>query len=355
MLKFLKSPEFNISSFLLLSLFLVLFMELGNNLIFEMKLNKNLKGEAAIINNLGFIRGDIQRYVKLKILHQNYKIIGDNKIKKIRGKIDYVFLDVYRSLINKPFILEDKKFFEIYNKEKNIWEKIKNYQIKNENDIKELYFLSEKEWGYTNLTTKKTEELFRSEFQELNNIHRILIFFESLTILFLILISYYYIRKGVELEAKKNKLTGLYNRGYFENLKKNFEGKNKTKNWYFLMFDVDNFKQINDTYGHLVGDEVLRNIGTIIKNVIRKEDIGIRYGGEEFLIIFNKIKKEKLNEIIKTLQNEIRKLKIGNQNITVSGAVSGYHGGEIDKIIKKIDEGLYKVKQNGKDNIIFLD
>lgn len=83
-------------------------------------------------------------------------------------------------------------------------------------------------------------------------------------------------------------ITGLYNRNYLEEIRETI-CYSKFKNISLILIDIDNLKNINDNYGHLEGDKAIEIVGNSIKNNIRTEDIGIRYGGDEFIIIlFNK-------------------------------------------------------------------
>ena len=83
----------------------------------------------------------------------------------------------------------------------------------------------------------------------------------------------------------KDVQTGLYNRRYYSQLEKNLFLDSS-----ILMIDIDNFKRINDTYGHYVGDKVIQMVASIISKNCRNTDIPIRYGGEEFVLILNGVK-----------------------------------------------------------------
>ncbi|MEF1208002.1 GGDEF domain-containing protein, partial [Photobacterium damselae] len=76
-------------------------------------------------------------------------------------------------------------------------------------------------------------------------------------------------------------MTGFYRRDFYE------KKLNKLDNFSMLLIDIDNFKKINDTYGHKKGDDVIRQVARLIMDNIRQKDIAIRWGGEEFIIIFN--------------------------------------------------------------------
>jgi diguanylate cyclase (GGDEF)-like protein len=127
------------------------------------------------------------------------------------------------------------------------------------------------------------------------------------------------------------------------------------------ILDIDNFKTINDTYGHLVGDRVLRHVALQIKNSLRTCDIVARYGGEEFLIILPDT--DEINAIMaldRVKMNIAKKpIRVGREylNITVSIGVTEISNNEHTlSSIDKADKALYKAKKNGKNKIeVFLN
>lgn len=146
---------------------------------------------------------------------------------------------------------------------------------------------------------------------------------------------------------KKDKITGLATREDLDD----FISKLKRTN-VFALCDIDDFKKVNDNYGHQIGDQVLNMLGTIIKENIRKNDFAGRYGGEEFLIIFDtdnvEIVKKRIDEI-----NKIFNLKSKNLNLSFSAGISIYEKNKTtSKTIKEIDIALYYVKRNGKNGSI---
>ncbi|HLR35422.1 MAG TPA: GGDEF domain-containing protein [Tissierellales bacterium] len=113
-------------------------------------------------------------------------------------------------------------------------------------------------------------------------------------------------------------LTGLYNRNYLEEQINNSKLiKYKLKNYCLIFIDIDNLKGINDNYGHVKGDKVIKIVGESIKDSMRKEDIAIRYGGDEFIILTFNQNKKIANSIIQTIKKEIRQ-SIGKEKINIS-------------------------------------
>ena len=122
------------------------------------------------------------------------------------------------------------------------------------------------------------------------------------------------------------------------------------------MLDIDDFKKVNDTYGHVKGDEVLRKIGQIIASSVRETDIAGRYGGEEFLIIFPGSDEEEAKTAVERILEEIRSYeweKLGTGRITMSAGVARAKPGKtVTEIIGMADKALYEAKKQGKDRCL---
>lgn len=150
-------------------------------------------------------------------------------------------------------------------------------------------------------------------------------------------------------------LTGLYNRRYImERMKEEIERANRyAYTLSIIILDVDYFKQINDNWGHLVGDEVLITISSELKRQIRKVDIIGRYGGEEFILVLPYADEKLALKVAEKLRVSIHNLDWHNYSITttLSGGVAGYTGESIDELIKKADYKLYQAKRNGRNRI----
>ena len=128
-------------------------------------------------------------------------------------------------------------------------------------------------------------------------------------------------------------------------------GKNNDLNLVVAVVDLDNFKEINDRYGHLVGDFVLVKIVEKIKKLIRKENKVYRYGGDEFIIVFNRTDIETAKHIIERIIHKIDKtlLKYKDEliKVTVSIGLTKHHAGDdFETIIKRADDALYEAKKN---------
>lgn len=160
-------------------------------------------------------------------------------------------------------------------------------------------------------------------------------------------------------EAIHDDLTGLHNRKYFnERLIDEIDrSKRYGSSLNLLLCDIDYFKNVNDTYGHSVGDEVLKWIGSIFRNKLRKTDIVARYGGEEFGIILLDTEKEKALEIADDLRRSIGESSVpGNETVkvTVSIGISafGIDANTFEGLLNSADRALYRAKSLGRNQVI---
>ncbi|PNT93185.1 hypothetical protein CDQ83_06540 [Clostridium thermosuccinogenes] len=180
------------------------------------------------------------------------------------------------------------------------------------------------------------------------------------------------IRKYEELHkrefklARTDKLTGLANRRYFEQKlaeeARYSDASGKPVN--ILIFDIDNFKKFNDTYGHIFGDKLLELFADIIKKNIRKSDIPIRYGGEEFLILIRDLDKKTARNVAERIRSQLEKQCIvlvdstnESKMMTVSCGLSQYpeDSKDISEVVKFADMALYRAKQTGKNTVVSYD
>lgn len=163
--------------------------------------------------------------------------------------------------------------------------------------------------------------------------------------------------------AITDSLTGIYNRGFFyASLSKEFARTERFKlPLTFLLLDIDYFKKINDTYGHLQGDDVLRKVARIFKKNIRVYDILGRYGGEEFSIVMPEAKQGDGFGLAERIRQEVEQYTFGSENkgmkCTISIGVSSYPDAEIktiEDLIRKADTALYKAKSEGRNRVCSL-
>jgi len=153
-------------------------------------------------------------------------------------------------------------------------------------------------------------------------------------------------------ELNMDSLTKAYSRNVFEKDIEKFikAGKDKSLNAAIVIFDLDYFKTINDTYGHLVGDFVLIKVVQFVKNIIRAEDRIYRFGGDEFIIVFNRIDKKLIEKIVEKIRKkvELTKLKYKEHilNLTLSiGVACHIQKDSLESWLHRADKALYDSKK----------
>lgn len=159
--------------------------------------------------------------------------------------------------------------------------------------------------------------------------------------------------------AHTDHLTSLWNYGYFQYKLDEEILKAKTKKLplSLMMIDIDNFKKLNDTLGHLRGDEVLKKISSILRQTSRKADIVCRYGGEEFSIVLPLTTKEEGYQIGERIKDAVYQENILEKEITVSIGVAELTSlcDDKEKLIAAADNALYKAKREGKNKVIVAE
>ena len=158
-------------------------------------------------------------------------------------------------------------------------------------------------------------------------------------------------------ESIADGLTGLYQRKFFklrleEELKRSKRYKHPLS---LAMIDIDNFKRVNDEHGHLMGDEVLKEVALVLKKSTRLEDIVARYGGEEFVIVMPHTPVENMRKTGERLRAEIEQMEISGVRITISVGIGHFDGKDMDfdhrDLIRRADEALYLAKKRGRNRV----
>ncbi|MDF1884562.1 GGDEF domain-containing protein, partial [Sulfurimonas sp. SAG-AH-194-C21] len=161
--------------------------------------------------------------------------------------------------------------------------------------------------------------------------------------------------KRLNYLAKTDSLTQVHNRySILEILSHELQRAQRSKSkMSLLMFDIDFFKKINDTYGHDTGDNILRELSTVTLKSLRNIDFLGRYGGEEFLILMPDTSSQDALAIANRVKTNITKhLFSENIEVTISlGLVQLQENESIDELLKRADELMYSSKDNGRDRI----
>lgn len=309
-------------------------------------------------------------------LHDSVDLIEVGKINNAYGNLYYNKNDYDNALNYYYKAYNNLKEKSVFKMSKDIVNRlIKIYEIKGERE-QELYWRRNGELLDENSNDNENgivieiiEKIHKDKYREINNNKKFiynlkvgLIFFILTTIILILtlLISVLYSRNkkrekvNLILKEKINKdpLTGAYNREYFNNIVSTYD-ENK-KQCIIAILDIDDYKKINDSYGHLFGDYILIELVKVIKKILNKKDILVRYGGEEFLII---VEKKSLMDIspLEKIRKEIEEYNWKeNVEITVTIGAAKYDGKKsVTDTILLADKLLYKGKNSGKNVVIY--
>jgi diguanylate cyclase (GGDEF)-like protein len=167
----------------------------------------------------------------------------------------------------------------------------------------------------------------------------------------------------IKEQAIRDPLTDVYNRRYLDETfpRELARAQRELSELSIVMLDLDYFKAINDTHGHSVGDQVLKNIAMCLMRSIRQNDFVARFGGEEFIIVMPGMPAQQAYERMELCRKEIEKIvTLYNDkkiSITISGGIAScvtYHETQ-DELVKKADDALYESKANGRNRITLAD
>jgi two-component system, cell cycle response regulator len=172
-----------------------------------------------------------------------------------------------------------------------------------------------------------------------------------------------HMQEDVYKRATRDPLTNAFNRRQFEevlNRELSFQKRNAQNGLGIIMFDVDHFKKVNDSFGHLAGDEVLRGIGQRVPTLIRTEDVFARLGGEEFAVLVRndtiegiKILSERLRESMEKKPAEFEGRAIPFTVSVGSTLLLGAQTMTPEALVQLADEALYDAKHNGRNRCVF--
>jgi diguanylate cyclase (GGDEF)-like protein/PAS domain S-box-containing protein len=171
------------------------------------------------------------------------------------------------------------------------------------------------------------------------------------------------IRLGEKLAAQsiRDPLTGLFNRRYMEESlhREILRAERKKIPIGIVMADIDFFKQFNDRYGHLAGDDLLARVGEFLNSSIRGADVACRYGGEEFILFLPESSIENTYKRMDKIREDLQRLEVRSHgellaSITISFGIASYpdHGTDAGTLINKADAALYRAKQDGRNRIV---
>jgi len=163
--------------------------------------------------------------------------------------------------------------------------------------------------------------------------------------------------KELEKNSNLDPLTKIFNRRALDTyLDKICSRKSLNHELHLLMLDIDDFKKVNDIHGHLAGDKVLIYLAKLLRKTLRDGDKLFRYGGEEFIIILNRVQKDSCYEITQRILESVRSNRLIYKGkslcVTVSIGATSYHKGDTPtSLIERADRALYKSKKSGKNQM----
>jgi len=164
--------------------------------------------------------------------------------------------------------------------------------------------------------------------------------------------------KEKELQANTDALTGLSNRRLFEKAYGNLVKQDPSMGIALIMIDIDKFKLFNDNHGHLMGDQVLKLVGRLMKSQCPAPLLPVRYGGEEFALLCPGIDANEAGEIAEGLREKLHSVSLSNKRtgkklppVTASFGVSVCRGEGLNQLIEKADAALYMAKEKGRNRV----
>jgi len=203
--------------------------------------------------------------------------------------------------------------------------------------------------------------LYKEEYLEILPLYTSLLSIYKLTLMMNNAMTIEYANKVIE-EMQFDTLTGLYRKDLFEEIVKKemaLVWRDKKHTFSLIYIDLDNFKHINDTFGHYSGDKVLEQLGDAIRNTIRASDMAFRIGGDEFAIILKKSSQENGKKVAQKIKADFGSFEfIFNEktifSVGVSMGVNEYKDGiTFENFISETDKKLYDAKRKGKNQIAF--
>ena len=172
-------------------------------------------------------------------------------------------------------------------------------------------------------------------------------FFGIITIWLCVAIAFILVYIEIQISISYiDDLSGLYNRKYMNHYLNKLQN-NKTKHVYGFLMDINEFKAINDTYGHLKGDHALIQFGKILQHSIDKDSVAIRMGGDEF-VVFAKLQSDtEAVKLKKRIENNVRQFNIHSKepfHLSFSIGIAKYNGKNIDTFLSAMDDSMYEAK-----------
>jgi len=312
---------------------------------------ENLRYDAKLINETGVVRGSIQRATKFVLSDSNQSS-------------NAIIIDINHSI--ERFLSMEKEYrhngsnedvFEGIQNLKERWRSLEQRMIEyqkthSEHIRKEIIEESENCWEAADAVVLMAQFTTENKVADIKTFYVILIL-NAITAILVILLVFIYVRKKLEHESSHDPLTHIHNRRSFENAinSEAIRSKRYDKPMSLILLDIDYFKNINDKYGHKIGDIVLIGLAEVLTESIRKSDTVFRVGGEEFAILIPETKVAGALKLAEKVRDRVDNCSFDIVNkVTISLGVAEFHQDITkDQLYQHADQALYLAKNRGRN------
>jgi len=341
--------KFRVSRRLFNKLLFLTFLIILTGLLFFYESVKE-KHYAEVINLSGRVRGGIQRAAKLYYAGdaKTLKVVVhevDKDLNRLFQSVDYIKLPLVD-------LGKDYRPYEV----RKCWNNLKVLlDLPQSEDLKEkILKQSEKCWYIADKFTCMYERIVSRNLFILNSFYVFLLILSSLIIFYFAKVILVDVRRYLERRANFDPLTGILNRSSFQELYKRLSSTRFSYPMGFIVIDLDDFKKINDTYGHIVGDKVLQKVTKVVRKHIRRTDIFARWGGEEFVLLLPQTDLEGTRKVAEKLRRALEEIEIPPYGLKITasfGATEVLPGEELKEVFERADRALYRAKELGKNRV----
>jgi diguanylate cyclase (GGDEF)-like protein len=308
---------------------------------------QNSRLSAKVINYSGKIRGNIQREVKFALVGNFTAVRLINiEIEEHLKYLESAAKDLQLPIIDRGQSFKPDDVIVCYRR---LWKAMK------QNPTPEVLIpLSERCWEISDRATNFYQKIADRNFRVLEMLFYVNMILVSILAGILIKINIDEVKGDLEFSAVYDNLTRIFNRRSFIKLYDKIKKQPYPKA--LILLDIDHFKSINDTYGHDVGDKVLKKVASTIRKRLRKEDVVARWGGEEFAILLPHTDKRAATTVAEKLRAALKEIKLPElkgRQVTASFGVTEVKTGEsLETALKRADEALYEAKRRGRDRVV---
>ena len=311
----------------------------------------NLKFDALIINETGTLRGSIQRATKLALL--NSPELAGQLITDINRQFDHF---VSSDDCNNHEGAEDIVFRGVIELRRE-WNSLENLLneflvVPSDEIIMGIILESEHCWETADSIVLNAQFATEGKVGEFELFYKILVI-NAITAVLIILYIVLYVRKKLEFEAFHDPLTGLLNRRSYGEVIQSEVARSVRYNsrLSLIIFDIDNFKLVNDNHGHGVGDRLFIDLAREVSQSVRESDFVFRVGGDEFAILCPETSADGAFKLAEKIRKKTEGYSFGTgETETISLGVAEFHKGLTKKQLDKLaDQALYKAKNNGRN------